>query len=728
MIISVWRYSHLALAVSSFLLLLLASVTGIVLAFDPLTDKANAYRVQDPAAVRLSEAVPMLKEKYGDVQELRMEKGALVLYWTDEDGNGKKSYVDSRNGKELGNVEEQSSFFQWVTALHRSLFLHETGRLLMGVTCFLLVLIVLSGIILVIQRQKGIHRFFARVGHESGAQYFHVVFGRIALFPILLIAFTGAYLSATGFGWIRAETPSVEVDFDAIKTEPALDWNSFTVFKNHSLAELQTLEFPFSEDVEDYFTVKFHDSTIAINQVTGVPLAKAAHSSAARLNAWSLDWHTGRSGAVWAIILAISCGYILFFIGSGFLITFRRRANKQKNKFRADECTTIILVGSENGSTLRCAVSVSKQMSAKGEKVWLTDLDNYKVFPAMQQLIVFTSTHGLGDPPSNAGKFLAKLQRYPQTQQVNFTVLAFGSRSYDDFCRFGLDVDAALRKQVWANPIMDVHTVNDRSPEDYATWCKLYSDASGQQLEADAKLFPAHHLHLPSFTVTHKSDAAEPDFAFELTLLPQKKMKVRSGDLLAIYPANDHRERLYSIGMLGNKVHLSLKLHPEGLGSTFLHQLEVDDTLKARIVENRHFHFPGGKNPVIMVSNGTGIAPFLGMIGENKKGRILQLYTGFRYKHSLDRYRELLAGYEADGRLSELHEAYSREASRMYVTDILARDTEEIAELLRAGAVVMLCGSLAMQKDVCALLSNICRENGLGDILLEKGRLLTDCY
>ncbi|MCM5529636.1 PepSY domain-containing protein [Parasegetibacter sp. NRK P23] len=728
MIISVWRYSHLALAVSSFLLLLLASVTGIVLAFDPLTDKAATHRVQDPSTVRLSEAVPLLKEKYGDVHELRMEKGALVLHWTDEAGNGEKSYVDARNGKELGAVEEQSSFFQWVTALHRSLFLHETGRLLMGITCFLLMLIVISGIILVVQRQKGILRFFARVGHESGAQYFHVVFGRIALFPILLIAFTGAYLSATGFGWIRAETPSVEVDFAAIKAEPELDWNSFTVFKNHSLADLQTLEFPFSEDVEDYFTVKFHDSTIAINQVTGELLAKAEHSSAAKLNAWSLDWHTGRSGAVWAIILAISCGYILFFIGSGFLITFRRRANKKKNKFRADECTTVILVGSENGSTLRCAVSVSKQLSAKGEKVWLTDMNNYKVFPAMQQLIVFTSTHGLGDPPSNAGKFLSRLPKMPQPQHVNFTVLAFGSRSYDDFCRFGLEVDAALRKQEWAQPIMDVHTVNDRSPEDYATWCKLYTAVSGQFIEPDAKLFPAHHLHLPSFTVVQKSDATEPDYAFEITLLPKKKMKVRSGDLLAIYPANDHRERLYSIGMLGDAIHLSLKLHPEGLGSTFLHQLQVEDTLKARIVENRHFHFPGGKNPVIMISNGTGIAPFLGMIGENKKGRIVHLYTGFRYRYSLDRYRELLSGYEAGGRLSGLHEAYSREASRMYVTDILARDTEEITELLRAGAVVMLCGSLAMQKDVCALLSNICREKGLGDILLEKGRLLTDCY
>ncbi|MGV3767088.1 MAG: PepSY domain-containing protein [Chitinophagaceae bacterium] len=728
MIISVWRYSHLALAVSSFLLLLLASVTGIVLAFDPLTDKAATHRVQDPSTVRLSEAVPLLKKKYGDVQELRMEKGALVLHWTDEAGNGKKSYVDPRNGKELGAVEEQSSFFQWVTALHRSLFLHETGRLLMGITCFLLMLIVISGIILVIQRQKGILRFFARVGHESGAQYFHVVFGRIALFPILLIAFTGAYLSATGFGWIRAETPSVEVDFDAIKAEPTLEWNSFTVFKNHSLADLQTLEFPFSDDVEDYFTAKFHDRTIAINQVTGDLLATAEHSSAAKLNAWSLDWHTGRSGAVWAIILAISCGYILFFIGSGFLITFRRRANKQKNKFRADECTTVILVGSENGSTLRCAVSVSRQLSAKGEKVWLTDMNNYKVFPAMQQLIVFTSTHGLGDPPSNAGKFLSRLQKIPQRQHVNFAVLAFGSRSYNDFCRYGLEVDAALRKQEWAQPIMDVHTVNDRSPEDYATWCKLYTVVSGQPVETDTKLFPAHHLHLPLFGVVQKSDAAEPDYAFEITIQPKKKMKIRSGDLLAIYPANDHRERLYSIGMLGEAIHLSLKLHPEGLGSTFLHQLQVGDTLKARIVENRHFHFPGGKNPVIMISNGTGIAPFLGMIGENKKGRILHLYTGFRYRYSLDCYRELLSGYEAEGRLSGLHEAYSREASRMYVTDILARDTEEITELLRAGAVVMICGSLAMQKDVCALLSNICREKGLGDILLEKGRLLTDCY
>ncbi|WP_262919261.1 PepSY domain-containing protein [Niabella hibiscisoli] len=63
-----------------------------------------------------------------------------------------------------------------------SLFIHETGRILMGITAFLLILIAVSGIFLVVQRQNGWKNFFSNVEKTSFAQYYHVVFGRISLF------------------------------------------------------------------------------------------------------------------------------------------------------------------------------------------------------------------------------------------------------------------------------------------------------------------------------------------------------------------------------------------------------------------------------------------------------------------------------------------------------------------------------------------------------------------
>ncbi len=43
MIISIWRFSHLALAVTSSVFILILSVTGAILAFDPIDAKLESH-------------------------------------------------------------------------------------------------------------------------------------------------------------------------------------------------------------------------------------------------------------------------------------------------------------------------------------------------------------------------------------------------------------------------------------------------------------------------------------------------------------------------------------------------------------------------------------------------------------------------------------------------------------------------------------------------------------
>ena len=118
------------------------------------------------------------------------------------------------------------------------------------------------------------------------------------------------------------------------------------------------------------------------------------------------------------------------------------------------------------------------------------------------------------------------------------------------------------------------------------------------------------------------------------------RSKFTSGDLLAIYPANDNRERLYSIGNRNGNIQLAVKLHPSGLGSEFLYNLKPGDTIKAQIINNHAFHFPKKAKKVALISNGTGIAPFLGMIEQNKKKTEIHLYSGFRKE------TETILGYQ----------------------------------------------------------------------------------
>ena len=731
MTISVWRYSHLALAVSSFLLLTLASVTGIILAVEPVLQKVQPYRVDGFSEITLAQTLPVLKKSYREISELTVDANGFVqIQGSDADGKNLTAYVDPHTGKMLGVPSKQSEFFQWVTALHRSLFLHEAGRFFIGLTAFLLLLITVSGTMLIIQRQRGFKRFFTRIVRDSFAQYYHVVLGRLSLIPIFIIALSGTYLSLDRFGLVKSEKNSPKIDLDAIQSTPRRQLSTFAVFQNTRLADVQSLEFPFSEDPEEYYTLKLRDRELAVNQITGDMLSENRYPATVLFTSLSLDVHTGRASGIWAIILAIASGNILFFIYSGFAITWKRRANRIINKFTADESQFIILVGSENGSTFRFGGLIYQQLLEQGAKAFLSELNNYAVFPKAEHLIVLTATYGLGEAPTNARRFATLLDHYPQPQPVRYSVVGFGSRAYPDFCQFAFEVNQLLARQSWAAPLIDIHTINDRSPDEFSLWAEAWSQQADRPMpvSSDGLLVPPPRLD--TLTVTHNTRTAQPDGTFLVRLRPPRRQRVTSGDLLAIYPANDHRERLYSIGMLADEVQLSVRLHPNGLGSGFLHELTPGETIQARLVANVHFHFPQKASAVVMIANGTGIAPFLGMISQNKTTVPCHLYCGFRHRASFTVYQELLETCQSAQKLTGLHVAFSREGDQKYVSNLLIRDAPFIANVLTNKGVLMLCGSLAMQKDVLALLETICQTE-LGHSVSHyqsHSQILMDCY
>jgi len=731
MTISVWRYSHLALAVSSFLLLTLASITGIILAVEPILQKTQPYRVNGFSDITLAQTLPILKKSYSEVSELSVDANGFVqLQGSDDAGENLTVYVDPLTAKSLGTPTKQSEFFQWVTGLHRSLFLHEAGRFFIGLTAFLLLLITVSGTALIIQRQRGVKRFFTRIVRDNFAQYYHVVLGRLSLIPILIIALSGTYLSLDRFELLKSEKISPKVDLDAIKSSPQRPLADIAVFQNTRLADVQSIEFPFSEDPEDYYTLKLKDRELTINQITGDILSEDRYPTTVLLANLSLTLHTGRASGIWAFILAIAAGNILFFIWSGFAMTLKRRGNRVTNNYTADESRFVILVGSENGSTFRFARSVHEQLLKQGEKAYLTELNNYTTFPRAEHLIVLTATYGLGDAPTNAQRFATLLDKYPQSQPVHYSVVGFGSRSYPDFCQFAFEVNTLLSHQSWATPLVDIHTVNDRSPEEFSLWAEAWSQQADQSMFISPDLLQAPTVQLDKLTVTTNTRTTQPDGTFLVRLRPPRRQRVTSGDLLAIYPANDHRERLYSIGVVDSEVQLSVRLHPNGLGSGYLHDLVPGQEFRARIVRNAHFHFPDIAPSVVMIANGTGIAPFLGMVSQNKSAIPCHLYCGFRQSTSFDVYRDFLEGNKLAGQLTKLHVAYSREGDKQYVSELLTRDADFMANVLLTKGVVMLCGSLAMQKDVLDLLETICQDK-LGQPLSHyqsHGQILMDCY
>lgn len=729
MTLSFWRYTHLALALFSSLFLVLASATGIILAVDAMQEKTLPYRIEHFDTITLGETLPILKKAYPEITELSVDHNQFVtLQAIDEDGNDINAYIDAKTGKTLGKPIKKSDFIQWVTGFHRSLFLHETGRFFVGIISFLLVLIAISGFALVLNRQRGIRNFFSKVVKEYFSQYYHVVLGRLALIPILIIALTGTYLSLERFNFFMGKEKN-QKEKTEIVTAPK--GKTASVFTTTLLSDVKKIEFPFTDDPEEYFIIQLNDREIEVNQITGAVVTEKRSPMTVQLSNLSLNLHTGKTNAIWAFILAIASINILFFIYSGFAITLKRRASRIKNKCKAGESKFILLVGSENGSSLRFANAVLKQLIAHGEKAFITELNSFTIFPKAEHIIVFSSTHGLGDAPSNGKKFVSLLKKHTLQQKINYSVVGFGSKAYPDFCGFAFEIDKQLENQDWADRFLQVQTVNDKSASEFVEWIKLWSTKTEIPLSTTPSLYNHVPKGLQKIMVLDKTLVSENEQTFILTLRANLKSRFNSGDLLAIYPANDTRERLYSIGKHTGNIQLVVKLHPHGLGSEFLNSLVPGNVIKARIINNKAFHFPKKVSQVALISNGTGIAPFLGMIEQNKAKTETHLYAGFRMEtETVSGYKKFTSEMIQKQKLKSFHLALSREEEHFYVMDLIKRDADFFIHLLHQGGVIMICGSLAMQKDVEAILDKLCTEKKTNNIAhyRENGQLLTDCY
>jgi sulfite reductase (NADPH) flavoprotein alpha-component len=726
MTLSFWRYIHLTLAIFSVAFLIVASVTGTILAFDAIQEKIPSYRVGNFDKITLQESLPKLRKIYPEITELSIDHNQFVtLQAIDNDGNDVNAYIDPLTGKIIGKPHKKSEFIQWNIALHRSLFIHETGRAIVGISAFLLFLIAISGAILVINRQLGLRKFFSKIIKEYFAQYYHVLLGRLALIPILILAISGVYLTMERFHFFENT-----IEQKKQGTTNAVSKDKFD-FKNTPLANITKIEFPFSDDPEDYFTFELKDRKIEVEQYSKEIISEDVFPMSAALSDVSLDLHTGRANAFWAIILGLASLNILFFIYSGFAMTLKRRANRIKNKYKANESKYILLVGSENGSTLRFANAILKQLNNQGKKTHLAQLNDYTVYPKAEHLIIFTSTYGLGDSPSNANNFISLLQEHQQLQTINYSVIGFGSQSYTDFCGYAKEINVLLNQQKWAHRFLDIQTINDKSAQEFVNWAKLWSQKTGFELSTTPSLYNHIPKGLEKLMVLEKTSVSDNEQTFLLTLRAGMRSKFTSGDLLAIYPANDNRERLYSISKNNGNIQLAVKLHPSGLGSGFLFDLNSGDTIKATIIQNHAFHFPRKAKKVILISNGTGIAPFLGMIEQNKKKTEIHLYSGFRQKTEITSYYEDFATRMIHKqRLTNLHLAFSREQDHHYVMDLIKRDETFFANLLANGGVIMICGALKMQFDVENVLDAICLEKNNKTLseYIKKGQILTDCY
>ena len=133
MTLSIWRYSHLVLALASSLFLLIASVTGVILAVEPISHQAKGYAAQDLDEVSLGTTIDALKNNYDEVFALEVESSGFVKASVlTAEMETLDIYIDATTGEQLGEVQERPFIYSFATNLHRSLFLKSIGRFFLG--------------------------------------------------------------------------------------------------------------------------------------------------------------------------------------------------------------------------------------------------------------------------------------------------------------------------------------------------------------------------------------------------------------------------------------------------------------------------------------------------------------------------------------------------------------------------------------------------------------------
>ncbi len=733
MTLSIWRYSHLTLALVSGLFLVLASLTGIILAFEPMQSALNPYRPEQLSKISLAETIGALRQEYDEVLTLKVDANDFVVAnVVNKTGQGEYIYVHPRTGKRLGAPKSQHPIFQFTTNLHRSLFLKGIGRFFVGLVSFLLCLIAITGLILIIKRQGGLTKLFSKVQKDYFELRYHVIFGRWFLVPISIVAATGVYLSAEKFSLLPSSKivhkpvePNAEVDMSVLPQDLGL-------FKSITLDKVRSVTFPFSEFPEDYFELALRKKELFVHQYSGEILSEQYYPFTFLASQISLTLHTGQGTMLWSIVLLLVSVALLFFIYSGFVMWRKRLRNSKMVVAQTDkdECTHIILVGSETGSTYAFAHALKKGLTQAGIAAFVSQINDYTTYAKAEQLIFLTATYGEGEAPSNARHIKTLLQSHTQKVPVQYSVVGFGSLTYPGYCQFAIDLERLLANTPNMEGSLPLYKINNQSFGAFMDWAKLWARATNTPMQIPTLEKKVKKAKTQPFKVLEKT-GLNVDDTYMLHLKPKKKVKFQSGDLWEFVPEEGDRPRWYSVAKYQDKLVLSIKKHELGAVSQFLNRVDAGEYVKGGIKRNVDFHFPKSAPALVCIANGTGIAPFLGIIDENTKKIPIDLYWGGRTMESFSIYKAYIDNAIETKKMSTMNIALSQENNtKEYVQQLLQRDREQLAQKLENASVFMICGSIAMQRGVLEALEEITTD------LLKKPlsefehreQLKMDCY
>ncbi|WP_424991273.1 PepSY domain-containing protein [Fluviibacterium sp. S390] len=720
-------------------LVTILSLSGAALSVFPAAERIAAPQAE--AGLTVATLAARIQANYPGVEQIRRSpSGRITAYWFHQ-GRPGAVVIDPATGQGAASADPNQTL-RWLTNLHRALFLGDGGRIAMATGALAMLVLSLSGTALVARRVGGWRHWFAPLRGPLAGRL-HVEIARIAVVGLVLSSATALWMSASTFDLLPdgGAPPTFPAELSG---ETGFAPEQMTTLQQTPVAELRELSFPYPGDATDAFTLKTDRGTGYLDQGDGALLAWADLAVWERVSETIYMLHTGQGAATLGLVLGLMAIGVPAMTATGVLVWLsgRRRRPRIRGNQPAGRAETILLVGSEGGSTWGFAATLHAALSQAGQGVHVGPMSAFapKRYAKAERIIVLVATYGDGKAPASAKGFLDRLQALDRAPDIPLAVLGFGDRSFPAYCAFAKAVTAAAQAKGWLE-LMPLDTIDRQSPQDFARWGRAFGAALGIPLEL------AHQPVLPKTEtlslVSRRDYGAEVQaptailrFALPRVTLWQRMTgtgfaRFTAGDLVGVLPDGSAVPRLYSLASSRRDgfIEIVVRKLPGGLASSQLTELAPGDTVTAFLRRNPGFRAGRGRTPLILIGAGTGIGPLVGVVRGNARQRPIHLFFGMRHPDSDFFYGAEFLKWKDDRRLARLVTAVSRGARPHYVQDALRGEASQVAELIRDGAHVMVCGGRDMAAGAADALAEILAPIGLTPAVLKaEGRYVEDVY
>ncbi len=465
-----------------------------------------------------------------------------------------------------------------------------------------------------------------------------------------------------------------------------------------------------------------------------------------------MDWIVtpARLGGALALVL----GYAGLCSGVAWRLRQQRHAlHRERHSLQqgdgADGAAMLVVYASQTGQAEALARDTARTLHAGGCPVQLVPVQELTLaqLQSCRHSLWLLSTTGEGDAPDLALPFVQQL--LPQSaalQGHDARILALGDREYEQFCAFGLRVQAWLQSQGAQTQVVCMDSGQAQAQaRALAEWQGgvggLLHAVTGQAAAGWQSADSRQHWVLRSRI--HLNPGSQGGAVYLLEWAPENGQlpQWESGDLVSLCPPGEpDTPRDYTIASVPADGCLQMLVRQSvrddgvlGVASRWLcEEMAPGATLALRIRAHSGFRLEGNMDrPVVLIGNGTGLAGLYSHI----KARVQQqqfdhwLLFGERSPEHDKLLDAQLQQWVAQGQLARLDRAWSRDVAQPgYVQQLLAQQADRLRHWVERGAAIYVCGSLqGMAKGVDDMLRELLGSEQL-QALAASGRYRRDVY